>query len=75
MITTLRLQIPWIMAGSVRDNVVFDSDWDEAWYRQVRAHVCAHGLVCVCVCCGAPVPAYSYPCVLCSMFAVLYTYY
>lgn len=28
-------QIPWIVSGTVRDNIVFDSAWDEGWYRQV----------------------------------------
>ena len=28
-------QVPWIMAGTVRDNITFGSAWDDAWYHRV----------------------------------------
>ncbi|GAX82138.1 hypothetical protein CEUSTIGMA_g9566.t1 [Chlamydomonas eustigma] len=28
-------QVPWIVAGTVRENIVFDSSWDEEWYKKV----------------------------------------
>ncbi|GAX75678.1 hypothetical protein CEUSTIGMA_g3121.t1 [Chlamydomonas eustigma] len=28
-------QIPWIMSGSVRNNIVFGSAWEEEWYQEV----------------------------------------
>ena len=28
-------QIPWIVSGSVRDNIVFGSRWEPDWYAEV----------------------------------------
>ncbi len=36
----LRPQIPWVAAGTVRDNVLFGQPWDEKKYRQVRCRAC-----------------------------------
>ena len=30
-----RTQVPWIVGGSVRDNIAFGSAWDEDWYTRV----------------------------------------
>jgi ABC-type multidrug transport system fused ATPase/permease subunit len=37
-----RRQTPWVFSGSVRDNVVFGRDFDEARYREAVA-ACALG--------------------------------
>ncbi|KAG2425890.1 hypothetical protein HYH02_014893 [Chlamydomonas schloesseri] len=33
-------QVPWIMAGSVRDNIVFGASWEPDWYSAVVAACC-----------------------------------
>lgn len=33
----LALQVPWIVAGSVRENITFGCKWDEPLYRRVIA--------------------------------------
>ncbi|GLC33196.1 hypothetical protein PLESTB_000360400 [Pleodorina starrii] len=33
-------QVPWIVAGSVRENIVFGSPWDEQWYGHVVYACC-----------------------------------
>ncbi|GFR41483.1 hypothetical protein Agub_g2174, partial [Astrephomene gubernaculifera] len=33
-------QVPWIVAGSVRENIVFGSPWDEQWYGAVVRACC-----------------------------------
>ncbi|EFJ47496.1 hypothetical protein VOLCADRAFT_30254, partial [Volvox carteri f. nagariensis] len=32
-------QVPWIVAGTVRENILFGSAWDEQWYGRV-VHAC-----------------------------------
>ncbi len=29
------LQVPWVVAGTVRDNILFGSAYDSAWYKRV----------------------------------------
>ena len=41
------LQIPWVVAGTLRDNIVFGGAWDAKWYQKVRVlfHGCCYFLL------------------------------
>ena len=37
---TIALQEPWLMSGTVRENILFMCDFDPEWYNQGQVYFC-----------------------------------